>query len=148
MGAFGDMNNNTAMQVVFAFQAMLIIFFVVSPVVGKLMHAAVAKASSLVLIVCSMILVGNLMYMGMVYVIYPIFPEGSIHPYAWIIMSFCCAFSVSILLGRYMNWMLSDNFNASIWADEYENLTEDDMMPFDRKRKREMKRRKRALHQE
>ena len=144
MNPFTGLEDDTATKFAFAIQGILIIFFVVSPVVGKLLHKAVAKASSLVLIICTMLLLGNLIYMGMVYIAYPALPEGAIHEYVWIILSFGTAFSTSILVGRYMNWYLSDNFHGSIWAQEFENLAEEDMMPFDRRRKQEMERRKRA----
>ena len=148
MNPFAGLESELATRIVFAMQGFLILFTVVSPIFGGLMHKAVAKASSLVLIVCTMLLVGNLVYMGMIYIAYPALPEDAIHPLIWIALSFCTAFSITVLLGRYMNWHLSDNFDAAIWTKEYDELTDEEMMPFDRKRKREMERRKRALHQE
>lgn len=148
MNPFDGLENDIATRLIFAMQGFLILFVVISPAIGKLMHQAIARASSLVLIVCTMILVGNLIYMGMIYVAYPALPDDAIHPYIWVILSFCTSFSITILLGRYLNWQLSDNFSAAIWTKEYEELTDDEMLPFDRKRKREMERRKRALHQD
>ena len=147
MDAFAQLEGDLASQVAFAFQGVLICFFIISPLAGKLLHKAVAKASSLVLIVCTMLLLGNLIYMGMIYVAYPALPEDAIHPYVWITLSFCTSFSATILIGRYMNWMLSDNIQAGIWTQEYDNLTEEDMMPYDRRRKQEMERRKRTVSQ-
>ena len=43
--------------------------------------------------------------------------------------------------------MMNPNFKSAIWVQEYEDLTEADMMPFDRRRKREMERRKQSRHE-
>lgn len=146
MDAFAGLEDDIAVKFTFALQGILVMFFVVSPLMGKLIHHGVAKASSLVLVVCTMLLIGNLMYMGMVYIVYRLLPAGVIHQLIWIIMSFCASVSVATLIGRYMNWMMSDNFKAAVWTQEYEDLTEADMMPFDRRRKREMERRKQSRH--
>jgi len=143
---FVGLQDDLATRVALAVQGFLILFFVISPLMGKLIHTGIDKFSSLVLIVCTMFIVGNLSYMGMVYAVYPLIPDGVIHPLAWITLSFFTAFSLSVLVGRYMNWYFSDNINPAVWVQEYEELTEADMMPFDRRRKREMERRKRSRH--
>jgi len=146
MDTFSNLQNDFALEIALAVQGILVIFFIISPLMGKLIHQGVAKFSSLVLIVCSMFIVGNLTYMGMVYGVYRLVPDGTIHPLLWITLSFFVAFSLSILVGRYLNWYFSDNFNPAVWVQEYEELTDADMMPFDRRRKREMERRKRSRH--
>lgn len=146
MDAFAGLDNQIALELVLAIQGFLILFCVVSPLMGKLIHSGVAKFSSLVLIACSMFIIGNLSYMAMVYVIFPLFPANTIHPLVWIVISFFTAFSLAALTGRYMNWHFSDTFNPAIWVQEYDDLTEADMMPFDRRRKQEMERRKRSRH--
>lgn len=146
MDAFAGLEEDFATKFALALQGFLVIFFVISPMMGKLIHHSIAKASSLVLIVCTMLLIGNLVYMGMVYVVYRLLPEGAIHEIVWSILSFGMAFSLSVLVGRYMNWMMSDNIEPAVWVKEYEDLTEADMMPFDRRRKQEMERRKQTGH--
>ncbi|GEM_PF-2818751 len=147
MDAFTGLGNELVLQLAFAIQGFLILFCVVSPVMGKLIHIGVAKFSTLVLIVCTMFIVANLSYMGMVYVVYPTMPSQTFHLFVWIILSFLTALSLSALVGRYMNWFYSDNFNRAIWIQEYDALTDVDMMPFDRRRKQEMERRKRSRHE-
>ena len=146
MDAFANFEDNLGIQVALAFQGMLILFFFISPFVGGLIHRGIAKASSLVLIVCSMLLIGNLVYMGMVYVVYRLLPVGVIHPFVWIILSFATAYSLAVLIGRYLNWLMSDNYDPAVWVKEYEALSDADLMPFDRRRKQEMERRKRSRH--
>jgi hypothetical protein len=146
MDIFAGIEGDFALKFVFILQGFLVIFFVVSPLLGKFVHQSIAKASSMVLIVCTMLLIGNVVYMGMVYGIYSILPKGAIHQIIWAILSFATAFSLSILVGRYMSWMMSDNFNPAVWEQEYDDLTEADMMPFDRRRKQEMTRRKHSRH--
>lgn len=144
MDAFFGLEDDLAFRVALGFQGTLVIFFMVSPLVGKMMHSAVAKVSNLVLIICTTLLVGNLIYMGMVYIGYPSLPDGTISNYVWIILSFCTAFSIAVLVGRYLNWYLSDNIQPGIWSQEFDNLADEEMLPFDRLRKREMERRKRV----
>ncbi len=146
MDAFAGLETELTLKIAIAFQGMLILFFFVSPLMGKLLHQGIAKFSSMVIVICSMFIVGNLSYMGMVYGVYQIVPHEVFSPTLWIILSFLVAFSLSLLVGRYINWYLSDNMDAAIWTKEYDNLTEADMMPFDRRRKREMDRRKRSRH--
>lgn len=146
MDAFAGLETELAQKLAIAFQGMLILFFFVSPLMGKLLHYGIAKFSSIVIVVCTMFIVGNLSYMSMVYGLYQIVPHEAFSSTAWIILSFLVAFSLSLLVGRYINWYLSDNIDAAVWTKEYDNLTEEDMMPFDRRRKREMERRKRSHH--
>ena len=147
MDVFAGLEGDVATKFAFAVQGTLVVFFVISPMMGKLIWHGIAKASSLVLIVCTMLLIGNLVYMGMVYIVYRWLPEGAIHEIIWIVMSFSTSISLSLLLGRYINWMMNPNFKSAIWVQEYEDLTEADMMPFDRRRKREMERRKQSRHE-
>lgn len=146
MDILAGFDRDFSIKFVLVLQGFLVVFFVVSPLMGKLVHQSIAKASSMVLIVCTMLLIGNVIYMGMVYGIYRILPKGTIHQIVWAILSFATAFSLSILVGRYMSWMMSDNFNSAVWKQEYDDLTEVDMMPFDRRRKQEMARRKHSRH--
>lgn len=143
---FPGLEGNLAVKFALVVQGVLVLFFVISPLMGKLIHQGIAKFSSLVLIVCTMFVVGNLSYMGMVYVIYRSLPPDIFNPFVWILLSFLVAFSLSLLVGRYMNWYLSDNFNRAIWTQEYDSLTDDEMMPFDRRRKEEMERRRCSRH--
>lgn len=146
MDAFAGLESEAAQRFALALQGILVVFFVISPMMGKLLHQGVARYSSLVLVVCTMFIVGNLSYMGMVYIIYPELPPDSIPPLVWIMLSFLAAMSLSVLVGRYMNWFLSDKMDNTFYVKEYDNLSEADMMPFDRRRKREMERRKRSRH--
>ena len=59
MDAFAEFESDLPLKFVLAMQGVLVIFFVVSPIMGKLIHYGIAKASSLVLIVCTMLLIGN-----------------------------------------------------------------------------------------
>jgi hypothetical protein len=146
MDAFAGLEGEIATKFAFALQGTLVIFFVISPLMGKLIHHGVAKVNTQVLVVCTMLLIGNLTYMGMIYIVYPLLPQGAIHEIVWIMLSFSASCSLALLIGRYINWMLNDNLEPAVWVQEYENLTEADMMPFDRRRKREMERRKQSRH--
>lgn len=145
--ADGGLATQIALQFALAVQGVLVLFFVISPVMGSLIHRGVAKRSTLVLVVCTMIVIGNLVYMGMVYIVRQTIPQSVIPDLIWIILSFCTAFSISVLIGRYLNWLLGDHEIPAVWVREYEELSEADMMPFDRRRKREMERRKRSRHE-
>lgn len=144
MGQFSGLGNELALKLALAVQGVLVLFFVVSPLMGGLIHRQVAKRSTLVMVVAVMALIGNLIYMAMVHIARRHIPETAISDFAWILMSFLTAFSISWLVARYLYWILSDNFYPAEWVREYEELTDEDMLPFDRRRKQEMERRKKS----
>ncbi len=144
MDQFSGLGNELALRFAFAVQGILVLFFVVSPLMGTMMHRGIAKRSTLVLVTCVMALLGNLIYMGMVHILRTSIPKTAISDFAWIILSFLTAVSLTWLVGRYLYWLLNDHFEPAAWVTEYEELTEADMLPFDRRRKQEMERRKRS----
>lgn len=144
MGQFSGLGNDLALRFALAVQGFLVLFFVISPLMGNLIHKGVARRSTQVLVVCVMALIGNLVYMMMVHLLRQFVPVTAISDFAWIVLSFLTAMSISWLIARYLHWLLSDNFELAPWVTEYEELTDADMLPFDRRRKQEMERRKRT----
>lgn len=73
-------------------------------------------------------------------------------PEAWMsnatIAGLSLAFSIAaaVLIGRFLEWYMREPDKPQ-WVIEMENLEDDDMMPFDRKRKAYMERRKRNMHE-
>ena len=130
-----------SLYIAFIVQATLILFFVVSPIVGMFMHRAIAQTSTLVLVVCVCFLVADVGAFALFFGIRSIADESVIGDVPLGILSIVASGVVGILLGRYISWHYRAGGKPAYLkdVDEMEFLS-----PVDRRRKQHMKRKKRS----
>lgn len=132
-----------SVRVAFAFQATLILFFIVSPVMGYLLSRSIHNRVNLVLSWCCGVLVTLLGGFGLSFLLRQAIPEDRLPDLAVGLLSGTGAVTFGILLARYITWWLAEPGKAA-WVIEHDNMPDDELMPHERRRREEMERRKKA----
>jgi hypothetical protein len=134
---------NLGALLVFAVQGTLILFFIVSPVMGYLLARSIQKRVNGVIAWCMgvmVILVGNF---GVSVLLRRVIPQEQLSDLALTLLCGAGSFAAGILLARYIVFFLADPGKPQ-WVVEYENMPQEDMLPFERRKHMEVERRKRA----
>jgi hypothetical protein len=129
-------------QVAFAFQATLIIFFVVSPVMGYFLARGIKSRVNFVLSWCCGTLVTLVGSFGLSLLLRRSIPQENLPDVAIALLSGLASMATGILLARYLVWWLAEPGKAA-WVIEHDKLQTDELMPFEIRRRQEMERRKR-----
>lgn len=101
MDQFIDVNEATA-AVVIAVQGFFILFFVVSPLVGSVMHAQARRRKNSVLILGIMLLLFNLVFAGLTFILQRWVGDAALNQ-AIAISSIAVALMVSVVVGWYLS---------------------------------------------
>ncbi|MCU0513853.1 MAG: hypothetical protein MUE40_14940 [Anaerolineae bacterium] len=139
--ATGLQQADLAAQVAFAIQGTLIVFFVVAPVLGWLLARGVARRANAVLAWCCAVLVVLVGSFGLNWLLRRAIPPAQLPDVAVHGLSLAAALASGLLLARYLLWLLAEPGKAP-WVIEHEQLQDDELLPFERRRKLEMARRK------
>jgi len=139
LGSYQQMGLET--QVVVALQATLIIFFVVSPIMGLQLAKTVANRTNLVLSFCSGMLTTMIVSGGVTYWLGTIIPEERLSPN--VILTLCTIGGICLgyLVARYLNWVLSDPGEAT-WMSEFRHMIAQDGNAIDREKLYRMQQKK------
>ena len=144
MGQFTDAVDATTFteQVAFAVGGFFLLFFVISPIVGMLIHRWIRKRATWVFIACVVTFLIQVLTIGLFYILrFRFFIPLPDIP----LLLLCGTFALvaSLLSGRYLAWWL-DGEEKSLLQVEFESLTEEEMLPFDHRKRAHLKRRDKA----
>ncbi len=132
-----------AAQVAFAFQFTLILFFVISPIMGYFIAQGVKTRANFFIgwgIGVLIVLLGSF---GLNFVLRQAIPVTILPDIAIGLLSSIASVASGILLAKYIVWVMGDPGKA-VWVIEHETLKEDELLPFERRRRAEEERRKKA----
>lgn len=132
--------DETTTAVVIAVQGFFILFFVVSPMVGSVMHAEARKRKNSVLVLGIMLLLFNLIFAGLTFVLQRWIGTPALNQ-AIAISSVLLAALVSILVGWYLS--IYARRGPSLMEQELRYLASRDpasLAPFERQRMETLKR--------
>lgn len=129
-------------RVALAVQGTLIIFFIVSPVMGFLLARGIQSRVNFVLSWCVGMFVTLVGGFGMNLLLRRAIPVETMSNLAITLLSAAASLAFGILLARYLTWWMGEPGKPA-WAIEQENIDPDEMMPHEKRRRDEMERRKR-----
>jgi hypothetical protein len=129
-------------RVAFALQFTLILFFIISPVMGYFLAREIHKRVNLVLAWGT----GTLVMLGgsfaLAYVLRGAIPLERLDNTVLSLLSGVAAVCAGMLLARFLSWWLRDP-ELPQWAKELQNLPPEEMSPIDYRRKAWLERKKR-----
>lgn len=138
----GTNATNLSFQLALAVQGTFIIFFVVSPLMGYLLARGIKNRVNFVISWCAgmlLVLVGSF---GLNLLLRRYIPVEILPDVAVSILSGVAAVAAGILLARYLVWWQADPGKPA-WVIAHDKMATDEMMPFEKRRRHEMERRKR-----
>ncbi len=130
-------------QVAFAMQGTLIIFFIVSPIMGYVLAQQIKNRTRLVIgggIGILIVLCGSI---GLTLLLIRLFPAGALPDWAVVLLSFAFSGAIGMMVSRYIMWVMADPGTPQ-WLTESENRPYDELAPFEKRRRNEVNRRKAA----
>jgi hypothetical protein len=130
-------------QVAFAFQATLILFFIVSPIMGFFLAQQIKNRTRLVIgvgIGMLIVLLGNV---GLTLLLGKLLPAGTLPDWAIVLLSFAASGAVAMIVAKYILWVMADP-GVPQWLTESEKRPYHELAPFEKRRREEMNRRKAA----
>jgi hypothetical protein len=131
-----------AARVAFAVQFVLILFFIISPIMGYFIAQEVKNRVNFVLAwgVGVLVMLGG--SFALAYVLRGAIPLERVDNVLLGLLSGIAAVITGILLARFLTWWLRDP-ELPQWAQEQQNIAPADMTPVDRRRKAWLERKKR-----
>jgi hypothetical protein len=130
-----------AERLVFAIQGTLILFFVVSPIMGYIIARQIKDRTRVVIGVCMgmlIVIVGN---MGLNLLLLRLLPEGTLPDWAIALLSFAASGAIGMIVAKYILWVLAEPGTPE-WLKEDESRPYEELAPFEKRRRDEMARRK------
>ena len=130
-------------QVAFAMQATLILFFLVSPIMGLVLAQQIKNRTRLVIgagIGILIVLVGNV---GLTLLLGRLLPVGRLPDWAIMLLSFAASGTGGMIVAKYIMWVMADP-GVPEWLTESEKRPYDELAPFEKRRRDEVNRRKAA----
>jgi hypothetical protein len=119
----------------------VVAMFTIAPMtVGNVMHKVVRKKSDLFLSGSIGVMIYVVVSTGLGYVLRQLIPVEQISDLAIGVMSFAVGVALGVLVARFLLWWLRDP-DMPQWAQEYRALPDEELMPFER-RKRQWQERK------
>lgn len=132
-----------AAQMAFAFQFTLVLFFVISPMMGYFIAQGVKNRTNFFIGWGIGVLIMLLGSFGLSFLLRAAIPVDAMSDMVVGILSCVAAVAAGILLAKYIVWAMADPGKPA-WVVAHENLKDEDLLPFERRRKREEARRNRA----
>lgn len=142
-GVTGFQAMDLGAQVAFAIQMTLILFFIVSPIMGYFLAQQIKNRTRLVIgvgIGMLIVIVGNV---GLTLLLGRILPVGVLPDWAIVMLSFAGSGAAGMIVAKYILWVMADPGKPQ-WVIEEEQRPYEDMTPFERRRHEEMTRRRAA----
>jgi hypothetical protein len=130
-------------QVAFAFQMTLVLFFIVSPIMGFVLAQQIKSRTRLVIgmgIGILVVLVGNV---GLTLLLGRLLPAGTLPDWAIVGLSFAGSGAAGMIVAKYILWVMADP-GVPQWLVEPDKRPYHELSPFEKRRHDEMKRRKAA----
>jgi|GEM_PF-3250855 len=130
-------------QVAYAMQATLILFFLVSPIMGFVLAQQIKNRTRLVIgagIGILIVLVGNI---GLTLLLGRLLPVGTLPDWAIVMLSWAASGAIGMIVAKYIMWVMADP-GVPEWLTESEKRPYDELAPFEKRRREEMNRRKAA----
>lgn len=125
---------------VLALQATLILFFVVSPLMGMIIWRSTAKHYNRIMVLCFGVLITLLANIGINYLLRRLDSNKVMSDLAITVLSFIAAMALGIMLARGLAFFISPPGKPG-WVIEMENIPDHELSPFDEKRRLHMARR-------
>ena len=142
-GISGFQGMEIGAQVAFAMQGTLILFFIVSPIMGYVMAQQIKSRTRLVIgpgIGVLIVLLGNL---GLTLLLGRILPIGTLPDWGIVALSFAASGAVAMIVAKYILWVMEDP-GVPQWLTESEKRPYHELAPFEKRRRDEVNRRKAA----
>jgi hypothetical protein len=139
----GAPSEDITARLAFAIQFTLILFFIISPIMGYFIAQGIKKRANFFIgwgIGVLIVLLGSF---GLSFILRQAIPVTMLSDIAIGLLSSVASVAAGILLAKYIVWVMGDPGKAA-WVIEHEKLQEDDLLPFERRRRAEEERRKKA----
>lgn len=130
-------------RLAFAAQFTLLLFFIISPIMGYLIAQGVKKRANFFIgwgIGVLIVLLGSF---GLSFILRQAIPATTLPETAVGLLSCMASIAAGILLAKYIVWVMGDPGKAA-WVVEHDALKEEELLPFERRRRAEEERRKKA----
>jgi hypothetical protein len=131
-------------QLTIAIQFTLIIFFVISPIMGYIVAQQIKNRTRVVIGVGIGILVVLFGNMGLTMLLMRALPVGTLPDWAIVLLSFAASGAMAIIVAKYILWVMADPGTPQ-WLTESDSRAYHELAPFEKRRRDEMARRK-AIH--
>lgn len=141
MGVTGFQAMDLGAQVAIAIQFTLILFFVISPIMGYVLAQQIKDRTRLVIGAGIGILIVLLSNVGLTILLMRGLQVGTLPDWAIILLSFAASGALGILVAKYIMWVMADP-GIPQWLTEGENRPYHELAPFEKRRRDEMARRK------
>lgn len=132
-------------QLVLVVQSTLVIFFVVSPLMGAIMWRTISNRVNFVLAWSAGVVVVLLSNYALTDLLRRAIPESHLPALPRAIISASVSICIGLLLAVYIAWVTKAP-GMPIWVKEHEARSDEDLMPFEIRRREWMKRRDRSQH--
>jgi|GEM_PF-3528495 len=129
-------------KVAFAVQGVFVLMFIVAPIFGYLFLEKTKQLSSLWLALFSGLFVAVVTHTGLMWLLRKAIPPAQLSDTALALLAGGAAASMGLLTLRAMHKLLSDQ-QRSFEMDATRQLSDAELLPFERKRKAHMERRRR-----
>lgn len=131
-------------RVVMFFNLTIVVFFIVSPILGMFGQGIMGRSKDAFFAISSAILVGVVSNVGINYGLRAIMPEGRMSDFTMGLIAVLAAVALAWLVGRTLAFALAPP-GKGYYQQQEDALEEEDLMPFERRRRQYQARRNRIL---
>lgn len=131
-------------RVVMFFNLTIVVFFIVSPILGMFGHSIMGRSKDNFFAISSAILVGVVSNVGINYGLRYIMPEGRMSDFSMGLIAVLTSVTLAWLVGRTVAFALAPP-GKGYYQQQEDALEEEDLMPFERRRRQYQERRNRIL---
>lgn len=131
-------------RVVMFFNLTIVVFFIVSPILGMFGHSIMGRSKDNFFAISSAILVGVVSNVGINYGLRYIMPEGRMSDFTMGLIAVLTSVALAWLVGRTVAFALAPP-GKGYYQQQEDALEEEDLMPFERRRRQYQERRNRIL---
>jgi|GEM_PF-4451062 len=133
--------NEIAERLIFAVEAVLVLFFVISPIVGYIIARTIANRVNRLIVWCVMFLLVNVCANGGYAYFRERIPYERMPDISLIALMIVGAICIAMLVGKYLAWYLAPSGQSEL-EREFEEMTPEEMSPMDVRRKAEIERKR------
>ncbi|QPC82817.1 hypothetical protein G4Y79_00125 [Phototrophicus methaneseepsis] len=142
--ALGLDMNNMGLQVMLVFSVGLLLFFIIAPLAGAAFWGVTSSWKNTLLSMSVGAFVASASNVGLTFLLESIVPEGRLTEFQMGLIAAIGAFALGWAAQRLAAFVVAP-LGKGYYAMQEESLDEDELLPFERKRRQHMTRRKRIL---